>query len=81
MKETLEDLAKGTAQANLSPVETANMRLLAPPEDLLKKYSAYATPLLGKFMHNRIQIRTLEKLRDTLLPKLMSGEVRVEVEP
>ena len=29
---------------------------------------------------NRFQIRTLEKLRDTLLPKLMSGEVRVKLE-
>lgn len=28
---------------------------------------------------NSNQIRTLEKLRDTLLPKLMSGEVRVEI--
>ncbi len=27
------------------------------------------------------QIRTLERLRDTLLPKLMSGEVRVDMEP
>jgi len=32
-----------------------------------------------KFDFNQIQIRTLEKLRDTLLPKLTSGEVRVEV--
>ena len=29
---------------------------------------------------NRFQIRTLEKLRDTLLPKLMSGKVRVKLE-
>ena len=29
---------------------------------------------------NNNQIRTLEKLRDTLLPKLMSGEVRVKLE-
>jgi type I restriction enzyme S subunit len=29
--------------------------------------------------HNFMQIRTLEKMRDTLLPKLMSGEVRVKI--
>ena len=42
-------------------------------------------PVFGKDYFYRIlinsnQIRTLEKLRDTLLPKLMSGEVRVEYE-
>ena len=33
----------------------------------------------SKIELNRKQIQTLEKLRDTLLPKLMSGEVKVEV--
>ena len=35
---------------------------------------------VDKLKKNRNQIRTLEKLRDTVLPKMMSGEVRVEVE-
>lgn len=34
-------------------------------------------PIMDKIVINNNQIRTLEKLRDTLLPKLMSGEVRV----
>ena len=34
----------------------------------------------SKIHANQKQIRTLEKLRDTLLPKLMSGEVRVRVD-
>lgn len=37
-------------------------------------------PLWEKYITNQTQIRTLEKLRDTLLPKLMSGEVRVRVD-
>jgi type I restriction enzyme S subunit len=36
-------------------------------------------PYFDKIFINQIQIRTLEKLRDTLLPKLMSGEVRVNM--
>jgi type I restriction enzyme S subunit len=36
-------------------------------------------PLLNKIVTNNQQIKTLESLRDTLLPKLMSGEVRVSV--
>jgi len=34
---------------------------------------------MNKITENTEQIRTLEKLRDTLLPKLMSGEVRVKM--
>jgi len=41
--------------------------------------SEQMTPLLDKQVAIVKQIRSLEKLRDTLLPKLMSGEVRVEV--
>jgi type I restriction enzyme S subunit len=37
------------------------------------------TPLLEKQITNAKQIKTLEKLRDNLLPKLMSGEVRVSL--
>jgi type I restriction enzyme S subunit len=49
----------------------------------LEEYNVGSTqPLirqsLNKIRQNKSQIRTLEKLRDTLLPKLMSGEVRVE---
>ncbi len=33
----------------------------------------------NKIKSNHLQIRTLEKMRDTLLPKLMSGEVRVKM--
>ena len=36
------------------------------------------TPWMEKIRYNQTQIRTLENLRDTLLPKLMSGEVRVD---
>jgi len=35
-------------------------------------------PIFEKILANKHQIRTLEQLRDTLLPKLMSGEVRVK---
>ena len=37
----------------------------------------YSQACFQKIKTNMFQIRTLEELRDTLLPKLMSGEVRV----
>lgn len=51
--------------------------VIIPPEDELKGMSEQMTPLLDKQIAIAKQIRSLEKLRDTLLPKLMSGEVRV----
>jgi len=80
MRQALEDMGKGTAQSNLSPVEMSNMAMQMPPSDLLEKFSVKTTPVLKKVHANKIQIKALQSLRDTLLPKLMSGEVRVEYE-
>jgi type I restriction enzyme, S subunit len=75
----LEEMAKGTAQANLSPIETAKMGISIPSIAALESFSERVTPCLTKVLNNKAQIKTLEKLRDTLLPKLMSGEIRVKV--
>ena len=56
------------------------MTLKKPPQDILKQYLKQADVLYEKLRINQAQIKTLEKLRDTLLPKLMSGEVRVRSE-
>lgn len=51
--------------------------VLVPTNNELIKMTAIIQPLLEKQIKNSSQIRTLTTLRDTLLPKLMSGEVRV----
>lgn len=50
---------------------------IAFPADI-KQFNIQMDSIVPKLNQNFIQIRTIEKLRDTLLPKLMSGEVRVE---
>lgn len=55
------------------------LKIPYPPIELLNKFEGITETLFSKIELNRYQIRTLSKLRDTLLPKLMSGEVRVEV--
>jgi type I restriction enzyme S subunit len=54
--------------------------VVVPTEGELKVMSEKMTPLLDKQITNAKQIKLLEKLRDNLLPKLMSGEVRVNYE-
>jgi type I restriction enzyme S subunit len=47
-------------------------------KDAMEKFHSFCIPQFLKIRHNQTQIRTLTRLRDMLLPKLMSGEVRVK---
>ena len=49
-----------------------------PSETILKEAEEWCISALQKILFNKKQIQKLETLRDTLLPKLMSGVVRVE---
>ena len=49
-----------------------------PDEDKLSLFNEASTPMMERVKKNQKQIQTLQKLRDTLLPKLISGEVRVK---
>lgn len=58
-------------------IEWATFRL--PPQQLIKRFSEMVQPYWDKKESNYTQIQTLEKLRDTLLPKLMSGAIRIQM--
>jgi len=76
-KEELINQAVGSAQQNISQILIK--KLLVPTcNDRIKEYHDIVSPWFSKMQVNIEQIKTLEKLRDTLLPKLMSGEVRVQ---
>ena len=49
-----------------------------PTDEVIQQFNEYLESIESKLIYNSKQIQTLEKLRDTLLPKLMSGEVRVQ---
>ncbi|MEQ1546933.1 restriction endonuclease subunit S [Methyloglobulus sp.] len=53
------------------------MEIIIPDNITMKKFEIISKSFFKKIRENQSQIRTLETLRDTLLPKLMSGEVRV----
>ena len=57
-----------------------DIRVRIPERVILSKFDIISRKIFKKIYANQQQIRTLEKLRDTLLPKLMSGEVRVRVD-
>jgi type I restriction enzyme S subunit len=64
-------------QANLSLTTIKALPLILPPEESLSEYSALIEPILKQTFQNYAENRRLADLRDTLLPKLMSGELSV----
>ena len=53
------------------------MKLITPPEDVISCFSKHTKPLFDKIKVLSQESRRLAELRDTLLPKLMSGELKV----
>lgn len=49
-----------------------------PTDEVIQQFNEYLESIETKLIYNSKQIQTLKNLRDTLLPKLMSGEVRVQ---
>ena len=74
----LQSMASGgTATLNLNTGDFSRMEILVPTKDLLIKFDNMIAPIFDKIEQNQKQINTLEQTRDILLPKLMSGELRV----
>ncbi len=74
----LFDKQTGSAQPHIYPVQIMEIECFNYPRKLIEKFENWCKPIFGRIKYNQKQIRTLEKLRDTLLPKLMSGEMRVK---
>ena len=67
----------GSVLSNLSTGRFAELRVLGPTARLRHYYHPLVAPLFDRVLANEREIHTLTALRDTLLPKLISGEVRV----
>lgn len=70
---------KATTMGHIQRHHLSSAMVLVPPKNKLKEMDEIINPTFEKIKSNQMQIRTLTRLRDTLLPKLMSGEVRVKI--
>lgn len=75
----VDEHKSGSTQEYVSLGSLRSIAFLKPPIDRLLEFNKVTSSYFSKLYLNRKQISTLVKLRDTLLPKLMSGEVRVAV--
>lgn len=67
-----------TTMGHIKRGDLDEAKVLIPSFEKLTSMTAQAEPLIDKIITNNAQISTLTRLRDSLLPKLMSGEVKVE---
>ena len=72
-----ESFASGTTVLHLSTKGITNFKFASPDVDTIKKYHLIASPIFAKIEANILESQNLEKLRDTLLPKLLSGEIEL----
>lgn len=72
---------EGTVFGSISKSDFEKIEVIIPPASIIHNYEIMVKPLNDRVITNCFQIEKLEKLRDTLLPKLMSGEVRVKYTP
>lgn len=68
---------KATTMGHIQRKHLTLAKVLVPPPHTMERMTITMKPLLERMIANRVQSRTLAALRDALLPKLLSGELRV----
>ncbi len=78
-EDELAQLNTNSAQPGLNKKSLLSMPITIPPIELVCKFESYAKSIFDKILSNSEQVFILSQLRDTLLPKLISGEIRVKM--
>jgi len=76
--ERLAHLADGGAYPAVRPEMVVQERVVLPTQSVAKVFNQHVRPLFAQILAHRESAKFLADLRDTLLPKLLSGELSVE---
>lgn len=77
----IQGIKSGSAQPKFNKTDFKNLPIILPPSELLQKFNSTVSPIFEMIERNDNENRKLPSLRDSILPKLMSGEIDVsEVE-
>ncbi len=69
--------SKATTMGHIQRAHLSEAKVLVPSAALLGAMDAFFAPLLARIVQNELQAQTLATLRDTLLPRLISGKLRL----
>ena len=72
-----ERIGSGSVYINISSKDLKQYKLIIPSKQVLMKYHYQLEPVFSELHNRKEQITSLTNLRDTLLPKLMSGEIEI----
>jgi type I restriction enzyme, S subunit len=72
--------SSGSLVLNVNKGQFSSMRVILPPEEVMESFQCEVESLFHLILASNEQVHTLASLRDLLLPKLMSGEIRALVE-
>ena len=73
----MELIKKGAAQPFVSNGDISVLKIVLPPNQAIEKFIESADPIFQRLSSITTQIKSLESLRETLLPRLISGQLRV----
>ena len=73
----VESIVTGAVQPKISQSNLKKLSLVIPPLSMLAEFDGIIQPMFRTIRNIRAEIYMLKKLRDTLLPRLMSGELDV----
>lgn len=73
----IQGIKGGSAQPKFNKTDFKNTEIILPPKGLLNRFHEIVTPVFELISHNQSESKRLSSLRDSLLPKLMSGEIDV----
>lgn len=73
----VKSIVTGAVQPKISQANLRSIPAVIPPAEALTAFNALIAPLFDQIRQNTDQNKALAQLRDTLLPKLMSGELDV----
>ena len=78
LKQTsITSIVTGAVQPKINQANLKALEVCIPKDDILAQYNEAITPMFDQIRKNSDENRTLVALRDTLLPRLMSGELSV----
>ena len=67
----------GTTMQAINNKDTKLIEFVLPNDEIIIKFNSIAKPIFKEIYYNNLEIKKLQKLRDALLPKLMSGEIDI----
>ncbi|RXA20844.1 restriction endonuclease subunit S [Methanosarcina sp. MSH10X1] len=76
--EEIENLAGGSTFLEINKTSFRSIKIILPPKNIMSKFDEIADSVYEKIFHNGLETKRIAEIRDSLLPKLMSGKIRVQ---